>query len=445
MKKVPGSSFAKMDRIGRVDWPEFSRRAWVMGALAGAGLFACKTMAAQDLGKKPRVAVVLTSFTYRSHSHVIMENFLTPYLFCGKVTEPGCEVVSLYADQSPEGDMAPAVCEQFKIPKFATVAEALCVGGKELAVDAVLLIGEHGDYPKTKHGIVMYPRKQLFDQCIEVMRKSGKVVPLFNDKHFSYRYDWSREMYDTAKGMNIPLMAGSSVPLAERRPSLEMPAGSKIREAISIHSGPLESYDFHGLEVLQSMVESRQGGETGVASVQYLGKEEVMESARRGEWSLELAKLALKARDGEGAELSPNHGILLQYKDGMKGLVLSVNGKASTWGFAARVEGRDEPIAASFYVGPWNNRNLFKALSHAIQHFFRTQKSPYPVERTLLTSGVLDAMMRSVDEKGKAISTPELSISYQPQDFQAFRENGETWKRITDAIEQPKGIVPVLP
>src|SRR5215831_1058344 len=70
---------------------------------------------------RPRVAAVFTEFTYRSHAHVILENFLEPYLFNGRRTDPGVEVVSLYADQSPKGDMTRAVAREYKLPVFETI------------------------------------------------------------------------------------------------------------------------------------------------------------------------------------------------------------------------------------------------------------------------------------------------------------------------------------
>ena len=63
------------------------------------------------------------------------------------------------------------------------------------------------------------------------------IVPLFNDKHFSYRWDWAQEMYDTAREHGMPLMAGSSVPLGQRLPLLESPAGAEIETALSVHGG----------------------------------------------------------------------------------------------------------------------------------------------------------------------------------------------------------------
>ena len=37
--------------------------------------------------------------------------------------------------------------EEFDVPMYGSINQALTLGGKELAVDGVLLIGEHGDYP----------------------------------------------------------------------------------------------------------------------------------------------------------------------------------------------------------------------------------------------------------------------------------------------------------
>src|SRR5262245_51817843 len=247
-------------------------------ALAPSGVWA----AAAEPKKRPRVAAVFTAFNYRSHAHVILENFLEPYLFNGKRTDPGVEVVSFYTDQTPKNDMAQAVAKEYKIPVYKTIDEALCLGGKDLAVDAVLSIGEHGRYPLTKLGQIEYPRKRFFDEIVAVMQRSRRFVPLFNDKHLSYRWDWAKEMYDTAAKLGIPFMAGSSVPLAQRKPALELPAGAEITDAVCVHGGPADSYDFHALEVLQSLVEFRKGGETGIAAVEFLTGKALWDAAEKG-------------------------------------------------------------------------------------------------------------------------------------------------------------------
>ncbi|MBM83537.1 MAG: hypothetical protein CMJ78_23505 [Planctomycetaceae bacterium] len=428
-----------------------SRRqfAGISAAALGSSLLPLNQLWAESPRKRPRVAVVLTIMTYRSHAHVILENFVGPYMFNGKKTEPGVDVVSIYADQRRNGDMLDDFTKHYKIPMFKTIEEALCVGGKNLDVEAVLLIGEHGNYPRTELGQTKYPRKRFFDEAAAVMRRTGRSVPIFNDKHLSYRWDWAKQMYDTSREMKIPFLAGSSVPLAERRPALDLPVGAKIDDAIAVHGGPLESYDFHGLELLQSMVESRKGGETGVASIEFLEGDAALKAAEEGRWSKELANAAMKAELGyvpkrfqqiKGEPEVVPHVLLVNYKDGLKGTVLRVGRDSTRWNFACRMNGKPDIHATAFNVGPWENRCLFKALSHAIQHHFIHGKAPYPVERTLLVTGMLEAAMKARATKSKRLETPHLEFAYAAQDYNAMREMGASWKVITNEIPQPPGI-----
>ena len=416
----------------------------------GAGIFG------RPRRDRIRVAAILTEFTYRSHAHVILENFLGPYLFNGERVDPQeeFEVVSIYLDQTPARDMGRQIAKEAGIPVVSTIADALTRSGGGLAVDAVLSIGEHGDYPVNAKGQREYPRKRFFDEITAVFERTGQVAPVFNDKHLSYRWDWAKAMYDTAKRMKFPLMAGSSVPLAQRRPPVEIPEGASIPEAVSIHGGPIESYDFHGLEVLQSMVEARKGGETGIESVTFLEGDALWDGADAGLWSPELASAALDAEVGVAPGMLKDrlrrppfdnaepHAILLKYRDGLRGAILQAGYSGIRWDFACRLGDAPDPLATSFYVGPWENRNLFKALAHAIQSFFRTGKAPYPVERTLLTTGALDAAMDSRLAGGNPVETPQLAIAYEPTDYRPFREMGATWEIVTEETPQPRGLDP---
>ena len=387
---------------------------------------------------------------HRSHAHVLLENFLTPYLFNGKITQPAVEVVSLYADQISTSrnrpDLTDDVVRRFKLPLYRTIGEALTLGGKELAVDAVLSIGEHGDYPANRLGVREYPRKRLFDEIVAVMRRSNRFVPIFNDKHLSYRWDWAREMYDTCQKHRIPFMAGSSVPLAQRRPDFALPANCVIEEAVSIHGGPFEIYDFHGLEVLQAFLEARQGGETGITSVEFLPREPLFRAAQQGRWSMDLARAAMRVEFGDKVpdftrpinNVEP-WGILLTYRDGTKASVLRLGYYSGTrWNFAAKIAGERQPRTTSHHVGPWRNRCLFMALANAIQQFFVQRVAPYPIERTLLTTGALEAAVRS-RAAGYAMETPHLNIAYQPRDYRSVREMGESWKILTEETQETQG------
>jgi hypothetical protein len=432
---------ARTDMIPTPDRRGFLRSA---AGAAALGLVGGPGWAAD--GRRPKVAAVVTEFTFRSHGHVILENFLQPYYFQGRQTDPGCDLVSLYLDQFPAGrDMARAVAKEYKVPIYPTIAEALCRGGTELAVDSVLSIGEHGNYPMTPKGQKQYPRKRFFDEIVAVFRRSGRAVPVFNDKHLSYRWDWAKQMYDTARELNIPFMAGSSVPLAQRVPPVEVPAGAKVVEAVATHGGGLDSYDFHALEVLQSMVENRAGGETGVAKVQYLNGDALWRAADARVWSPELLRAAWAAAPDprqplESFDRGRMWGLLVHYRDGLRGLAVKVGGDGTRWTFACRLAGVAEPLATSFYVGPWRNRNLFKALSHAIQVHFREGKAPYPVERTLLTTGIVEAGVESHARGDAPYETPHLDIKYTPTDTRAVRETGESWKIVTEATPEPRGL-----
>jgi hypothetical protein len=434
-----------------------SRRAFL--ATAGALAVSCAARRASSEGKAPRpkVAAIFTELRHRSHAYNILINLMGTCLFRGRQVDPGVDVVSWYADQFPADDMARETSKRLGVPLFDSIDKALCLGGKSLAVDAVLLIGEHGEYPTNELGQKMYPRKEFFDQIAATLERSSRAVPVFNDKHLSYRWDWAKEMYDKARQLGIPLMAGSSVPLAERRPPLEMPDDAKVIEAVAIHGGGMEVYDFHGLEVLQSMIESRRGGETGISRVELLTGEPYEAAKKEGRWSADLVDAAMAAERNANMKRQPRpvqraggipaekpageHALLVTYKDGTRGAVIKIGSTSDRWNFACRLRGREEPLATALCNGPWGNLNLFSALSHAIALFFRTGKSPYPVERTLLVSGALDAAMHAY-QSGKPVDTPELEFAYQPQDFSAFRETGESWQVVTADTPQPTKFEP---
>jgi hypothetical protein len=183
-----------------------------------------------------------------------------------------------------------------------------------------------------------------------------------------------------------------------------------------------------------------------------LSGDALWKAAEDGLWSLELADAAMAAELGPGqprlrelVEQPPfnkaaPHGILIHYRDGLCAAVLKIGVSATRWNFACRLAGAPEPRATSFYVGPWQNRNLFKALAHAIQTHFKNHQAPYPVDRTLLTTGALAAAVDSRFDGGRVVETPHLALAYKPRDFRALREMGASWKIITEDMPEPKGI-----
>ncbi len=207
---------------------------------------------------------------------------------------PDYRIAGMYVDQPRHaGDLSRELSKDFDFTLHDTVAGALTLGGERLAVDGVLLIGEHGDYPYNDRGQKLYPRYELFQRIVEVFRKSNRTVPVICDKHLYYDRRRAREMYDTARKLGFGLMAGSSLPVTWRRPELELPVGVRLREALVASRGELEIFGIHALEALQCMAERRTRGEQGVRAVRCLEGDEVWKAGDAGAWSWELLEHAL--------------------------------------------------------------------------------------------------------------------------------------------------------
>ena len=149
----------------------------------------------------------------------------------------------------------------------------------------VLIIGEHGNYPKSEYGQTKYPRYEFFKQVTDVFRKDGRAVPVFNDKHLSWKWDWAKEMVDISRELKFAFTAGSSLPVTWRMPAIDMPYGAEVEELLCVSIGSIDSYDFHALEVIQCMAERRRGGETGVVAMQALRGDAVWKAMDAGGWA----------------------------------------------------------------------------------------------------------------------------------------------------------------
>ena len=243
---------------------------------------------------RPKLAAVVTTYFKYSHAQHIVDRFLYGYGWMGTHHRPPMDLVSLYVDQVGKGDLSRSRAEQFPSMRiYPTIAEALTLGGSKLAVDGVVVVGEHGNYPRNEKGQTQYPRWEFFQQIVQVFKDSERSVPMFNDKHLSWNWDWAKQMVDTSREMGFAYMAGSSLPVTWRIPSVEMPLGSRIREALCVGYGGVDSYDFHALETIQCMVERRLGGETGVKWLQAYRGDKFWDALREGRWSRRLMEAAL--------------------------------------------------------------------------------------------------------------------------------------------------------
>ena len=129
---------------------------------------AAASIAAGQSGEPRRIAIVTTIYRYLSHAQHMGDRWMVGYPVDGEWHKPNAKVVSLYVDQKPEGDLSEERAREFGFKVYPTIAEALRCGGDKLAVDAVLIIGEHGEYPSNEKGQKLYPRFEFFEQCAKV-------------------------------------------------------------------------------------------------------------------------------------------------------------------------------------------------------------------------------------------------------------------------------------
>ena len=97
--------------------------------------------------------------------------------------------------------MVRALSEKHGFPIFNSIEDALSLQSDALAVDGVLSIGEHGDYPTNSKGQKLYPRKRFFEGITRAFRQLGQVVPVFSDKHLGPVWEDAKWMYDQAHAL----------------------------------------------------------------------------------------------------------------------------------------------------------------------------------------------------------------------------------------------------
>lgn len=403
-----------------------------LGAIGGGVAATSLSLAAQET-KRKRLAIVTTEWRFHSHAWHMGERFLVGYPINGRWHHPPFDVVSAYVDQQPANDLSQSRSKEFGFPIYKSIAEALRCGGKELAVDAVLVIGEHGNYPRNDIGQKLYPRYEFFKEVVKVFKEDGKTVPMFNDKHLSWKWSWAKEMADTARDMGFGYCAGSSLPVTWRMPAIDMPYEADVEEVMCVAIGGIDSYDFHALETIQCMAERRQGGETGVAWVESMRGDAVWKamdsgSFQKGSWDPGLFHACLCRSQTLAQPETFSHRYptaeqirkwvkdpivyRFQYNDGVKGSMLLMNGLVGDFNFAARLKGQDEPLSTLFYLPPTPNVTYSAALMSKAEETFLTGKAPYPVERTLLTSGLVEAGVRSL-ATGRRVETPYMDVRYE--------------------------------
>ncbi|MCA9021991.1 MAG: hypothetical protein KDA74_17710 [Planctomycetaceae bacterium] len=397
-----------------------TRRDWLASVAAAYGSISQSVNAAPAKPVETKtVAAVVSIYERKTHADVLIGKILEGWKQDGGAG-PALKLASLYVDQVSDLDLSRQMAEKYNVPIFDSIEKAVTVGTDRIPVDGVISIGEHGEYPINAKGQQLYPRRRFFKEITDTFQKYQRVVPVFNDKHPGPVWADAKWMYDRAQEMKVPFMAGSSLPLTQRKPELNLPLGSDIEAAVGIGYSELDRYGFHALECFQCLVERRQGAESGVEWVQYLDGDAMWNVLDEGLVSPDLFNAALaavpKVRQGDVRD-DPDAGLFLfRYNDGFLGALFMLQSVNRT-SVALKLKGQAKPVATQFEERTEPAHPHFAYLLKGIELMIHTGQPSYPVERTLLTTGILDRVLTSRFQDGKKLKTPELAIRYQPVDY----------------------------
>lgn len=402
--------------------PEAQKPFLSLTLAALAVVFACAN-AADPARPAPakNVAAIVTVYHHNSHADLIVSRLLQTDTLDGKGQESPLKLASLYTDQKPEKDISRLLAASHRFRLSESIEDALTLGTGRLAVDGVLLIAEHGEYPKSPLGNTQYPKRRFWDETLKVFRASGRVVPVFIDKHLADNWQDAKFIYDSALELKIPLMAGSSVPATWRRPPADVKRGARVREIVAITYHITEHYGFHALEMVQALAEQRSGGETGIKAVQTFDGEAVWRAFEDKSFDVELFDAARQRLLEPRNPGRPLREIVrepklfrLEYADGLRAHVLELNGLAGEWTAAWRYADDGRVESSLFWTQEGRPAMHFTWLLHGIEQMILTGKPSWNVERTLLSSGALHALLVSLKEDQRRVETPYLMRRYQP-------------------------------
>ena len=410
----------------------------LLGAAGLAGVTAVAARAAgampQTAPGRPRIACLVSFWgAPGSHADWILTKLLDGYWWQGAHTPSRVDIVSVYIHQFDTSLLGQKICRAKNIPIHKTVGEAVTLGGTELAVDGVVIVGEHGDYPTDLKGHWLLPRWWMYQQAIKVFEKSGRSVPVFNDKHLSYNWDDAKWMFDKSRELGFPLTGGSSIPTYFREPEIDLAIDTPLKNSIVLGGASDEGAIFHCIDVLQAFVEHRKGGETGVKAVQSIRGPDTWKWVARTPWAgklldsvarrFKLAPTSLRQDDRANV-------CIVDYNDGTSGAVIS--GRDVGWTFAGDLDDQPEPTIISMlgWPGPYSQYHAANGQPHWITEMMVTKREPFNAERLLLSTGITNHYMESNWENGRysaigrRIETPVMNMRYRTTRGPMF-EKGE--------------------
>jgi len=418
-----------------------TRRQFHHAALA-CGVSACGLANPATSGRpgnrRPKIAFLGTTIFQHSHAQHFLDRFTLGYLMGGQWRDPLVEVAGVFIDQFGENDLGRQRLEKYQSPVFPTLEEALTLGGEKLAVDGVVIIAEHNNYPRNEKGQTRYPRYDWFKRIVQVFNNSGRSVPVFNDKHLSTTWDECREMVEDSRRLDFAFYAGSSLPVTWRLPSMDLPFNVPLQESVCVAYGGVDSYDFHALETAQCMSERRRGGEVGIQSVHAVTGDLVWEILQQRDETRRLFLSALGRSHtlpvdrGYPAErlsfdwarrtLPQTTAYFVEHRDGFRTTIFLTG--IQDFNYAGLRADNGAVIGCQMMLpmpgSSATTADFFNPLTRHVEQMIVDGKTPYPIERTLLTSGMVIGGVESLHRGQTLYPTPDMAVAYQGPETSMF-------------------------
>ena len=267
----------------------------------------------------------------------------------------------------------------------------------------------------------------MFHEIADVCEMASKGLPVFCDKHLSWDIDLARGVVERAEALGIALLSASSIPLSPYRPPVSV-EDRTVRQAVTlcplVDGGRVESYGYHAMEMLHQVIEHRRAGPAGILQARAWEGEAVWSAAAEGLIPLPLIEAAWQVAEpdracpGAGGEAEaefPSQAYRVDYADG---LAVTHVGLGSFPHFSLALDAEGDTFASRTDAGGGSSERYgnFAALMRLVEDWMLDGVEPWPIERSLLTCGALQAMVQSrVLPAGTPLPTPHLSaLSYTP-------------------------------
>jgi hypothetical protein len=369
----------------------------------------------------PKIAFLFEEFGVPSPSQQLLDRFLMGYPRDGALHPPAVGSFVAYLPPTNDGGLERRKAE-FNLEGASTVEEALA------GAEAVVLV------PRGSGATAN-------DRFVEIaVERAPEGAAIFAHGALTSTLDRGHSVVKQAAARRIALASGTPLAVTWRLPALEIPLETPLTEALIVVQksplqpgpyGTLAGAELCALDGLLPLVERRRGGESGVRSIQLLEGDAVWKGGDRKAWSWPLLAAALSrshtpqgdpVRDGRtqdlaGLGLVPKlaknpQAWLVEHRDGFRSAILVLDGVIADFNVALR-SGDSRIVSAQLFRAPAPADQQFSLLAATVETFFTSRKAPWPVERSLLTAGLLEAFRNPVTRTGKPLVTPHLDLAYR--------------------------------